>query len=325
MQPTVRQAVMVPAGGQWSPATVCAQLAEFERQGFDDLLILSASGFAGLDGCRLGRARIRVLPFTDLTQALPWLQHRFLLHSGLQAVDANFRAMAAGRDAMMVATDDGRPSGIVLLSRPQLAMTLTPPDQTQAGLDLLPIARALLDPAAAPLLSRRPAVFLDRDGVLNQDTGYVGRREQLEWLPDMVTAVRRINDAGYRAVVVTNQAGVGRGFFNEDDVRTVHGLMEDHLAAAGAYIDRFYYCPYHPDAVLPAYRAIHPERKPGAHMVLRAAAELDIDLSGSSLIGDRDSDMECAAAAGVRGILIQGDDILGAVATALCPDYAHTP
>lgn len=315
MQPTVRQAVMVAAGGTWSPAAVCAQLAEFERQGFDDLLILAPSGFASLDGYRLGRARLRVLPVTDLAQALPWLQHRFLLHSGLQAVDANFRAMASGGDAMLVAADDGRPSGIALLTRDQL--TSIEPDRADAGFALLPAARAILDPEAAFLLSRRPALFLDRDGVLNQDVGYVGRREQLEWLPDMVTAVRRINDAGYRAVVITNQAGVGRGFFSEDDVRTIHGLMEDHLAAAGAYIDRFYYCPYHPEAVVPAYRAAHPERKPGAHMVLRAAAEMDIDLSASAFIGDRDSDMACAAAAGVRGILIRGDDILGAVSAAL--------
>lgn len=315
MRPTVRQVVMVPAGSRWSHAAVRAQLAECERQGFDDLLILAPTGFDSLDGCRLGRARLRVLPFTDLSQALPWLQHRFLLHCGLQAVDANFRAMVTGPDSMLVAADDGRPSGIALLSRDHLAMTdpLLPAD----GLELLPAARAILQPEAAELLSRRPAVFLDRDGVLNQDTGYVGRREQLEWLPDMVTAVRRINDAGYRAVVITNQAGVGRGFYTEDDVRTIHGLMEDHLAQSGAYIDRFYYCPYHPDAVLPAYRAHHPERKPGAHMILRAAAEMDIDLSASAMIGDRNSDMECAAGAGVRGIMIQGDDILGAVATAL--------
>lgn len=315
MRPTVRQVVMVPAGSRWSPAAVRAQLAECERQGFDDLLILAPTGFDSLDGCRLGRARLRVLPFTDLSQALPWLQHRFLLHCGLQAVDANFRAMATGGDAMLVAAEDGRPSGIALLSRDHL--TTEDAVQPADGLELLPTARAILQPEAAELLSRRPAVFLDRDGVLNQDTGYVGRREQLEWLPDMVTAVRRINDAGYRAVVITNQAGVGRGFYSEDDVRTIHGLMEDHLAQSGAYIDRFYYCPYHPDAVLPAYRAAHPERKPGAHMVLRAAAEMDIDLSASAMIGDRNSDMECAAGAGVRGIMIEGDDILGAVATAL--------
>lgn len=317
MQPTVRQVVIVP-GSQWAPGTVRAQLAEFERQGFDDLLILAENGFASLDGCRLGRACLRVLPFTDLSRALPWLQHRFLLHTGLQAVDANFRAMALGGDAMLVTADEGRPSGIALLSR-NLLLT-TDSSLMDGGLELLASARAVLPPAAAERLSRRPAVFLDRDGVLNQDTGYVGRRDQLEWLPDMVTAVRRINDAGYRAVVITNQAGVARGFYTEDDVRTIHGLMEDHLAASGAYIDRFYYCPYHPDAVLPAYRAPHPERKPGSHMVLRAAAEMEIDLSASAMIGDRNSDMECAEGASIRGIMIQGDDILQAVATALSPD-----
>lgn len=316
MQPTVRQAVMVPAGDRWSPATIRAQLAEFERQGFEDLLILSPAGFGGLDGARLGRACLRVLPYTDLARALPWLRHRFLLHDGMQAVDANFRALATGSDALLVAADDGRAAGIALLSRDHLP-AIDPGALSNIGLPLLPRARAILQPEAAVLLSRRPAVFLDRDGVLNQDTGYVGRREQLEFLPDMATAVRRINDAGYRAVVITNQAGVGRGFYSEDDVRTIHGLMEDHLAGSGAYIDRFYYCPYHPDALLPGYRAAHPERKPGPHMVLRAAAEMDIDLSASAMIGDRDSDMQCAAGAGVRGIMIQGDDILGAVSSAL--------
>ena len=160
-----------------------------------------------------------------------------------------------------------------------------------------------------PAILHRGAVFFDRDGVLNFDSGYVSSVDTFRWLPGAKEAVRRVNEAGLRAIVVTNQAGVARGLYTEDDVRSLHRFMSDELAAAGAFVDRFYYCPHHPDALLRAYRADHPERKPHPGMILRAAAELGVDLAASVLIGDKSTDMQAAAAAGVLGLMIRNDDL----------------
>ena len=156
---------------------------------------------------------------------------------------------------------------------------------------------------------RRPAAFLDRDGVINVDTGYVHRPDQVEWVAGAREAVRRLNDLGYRVVVVTNQAGVAHGYYDEDTVKSLHAWMQDQLAAQGAFIDAFYYSPYHPEAKLAQYRANHVDRKPGPGMILRAIADLDIDKSRSFLIGDKAIDMEAARAAGIMGFLFAGGNL----------------
>jgi D-glycero-D-manno-heptose 1,7-bisphosphate phosphatase len=159
----------------------------------------------------------------------------------------------------------------------------------------------------------RPAAFLDRDGVLNVDRGYLHKPMDLEWMPDAAAAVRRLNDLGWLVVVVTNQAGVARGYYDEAAVDALHAHMRAELRARGATIDAFYYCPHHPDGIVP-HLAISCEcRKPEPGMLLRAAREWPIDLSRSILIGDRDSDIEAARCAGVRGILFQGPSLLDAV------------
>ena len=123
--------------------------------------------------------------------------------------------------------------------------------------------------------SHRPAVFLDRDGVLNIDHGYVHRPDQIDWTPGAITAVRRLNDLGYRVVVVTNQAGVAHGHYEEEAVHTLHAWMRDELAKYGAVIDVFYHCPYHPEGKVERFRLSHIDRKPGPGMILRALAELE--------------------------------------------------
>jgi D-glycero-D-manno-heptose 1,7-bisphosphate phosphatase len=156
----------------------------------------------------------------------------------------------------------------------------------------------------------RPAILFDRDGTLNVDRGYTFRPSDLEWTPGAREAVKRVNDAGFLAVVVTNQSGVARGFYAEADVVAFHEAMIADLATIGARLDALYYCPFHADATLEAYRhADHPDRKPNPGMLLRAMAEFDLDPQRVVMIGDQASDLAAAAAAGVRGALYSGGDL----------------
>jgi D,D-heptose 1,7-bisphosphate phosphatase len=154
-------------------------------------------------------------------------------------------------------------------------------------------------------LRHRPAAFLDRDGVINVDHGYVHRPDQMHWIPGVKSAVRRLNDLGFRVVIVTNQAGIAHGYYREEDMHALHAWIQDQLFADGAFIDAFYYSPYHPEAKLEQYRQSHIDRKPGPGMLLRAISGLDIDVAGSFLVGDKDSDIEAAHAAGIPGFLFR--------------------
>ncbi len=169
----------------------------------------------------------------------------------------------------------------------------------------------------------RPAAFLDRDGVINVDHGYVVKPEALDFVTGAPAAIRRLNDAGYLVVVVTNQSGVARGYFTEDDVAAFHAHLRDRLASEGARIDAIYTAPHHPDASVAAYRADHPDRKPRPGMILRAFADLDIIRDGSFLIGDKASDIAAAAAAGIPGHLFTGGDLDGFVAAVLAAAADH--
>jgi D-glycero-D-manno-heptose 1,7-bisphosphate phosphatase len=162
---------------------------------------------------------------------------------------------------------------------------------------------------------RRRALFLDRDGVLNIDKNYVHKRDDWEWVPGAIDVIRHFNDRNYAVVVVTNQAGVAHGYYPESAIWTLHHAIQADLHAAGAFVDAFYYCPYHEKGVSPAYQvADHPDRKPNSGMLLKAAARLNIDLENSLLIGDRQSDVDAAHAAGVKGHLFPGGDLMAFVA-----------
>ena len=165
---------------------------------------------------------------------------------------------------------------------------------------------------------RRPAVFFDRDGVLNRDSGYCHRVEDLEWIPGAVETIRRVNESGAFTFVVSNQAGIARGLFREADVDSFHAAMSAQLASAGAHIDAFYFCPYHPDAVVAEWRhPDHPDRKPNPGMIERASAEWPIDMAASFLIGDKASDMEAARRAGIRGLSFTGGDLYESTRSAI--------
>jgi D-glycero-D-manno-heptose 1,7-bisphosphate phosphatase len=147
-------------------------------------------------------------------------------------------------------------------------------------------------------MTLRPAIFLDRDGVLIEDAHYVGTPAQVRLIPGSADAVAALNRAGWPVVVATNQAGVGRGYFPESSVGAVHAHLSALLAGYGARVEAYYYCPHHPEAGCHC-------RKPRPGMLLRAAAELGLDLAGSWMIGDRPGDLEAGAAAGARTILVR--------------------
>ncbi len=151
----------------------------------------------------------------------------------------------------------------------------------------------------------RPAIFLDRDGTLNEDVGYLDRLERLMLYPWSLDAVRLLRRAGYAVVVVTNQGGVARGFVTESFVEEARHVIERRLAAIGERLDGHYCCPHEPHAAVAAYRKDCDCRKPRPGLVLRAARDLDLDLGRSVVIGDKWSDVGLARAAGARGVLVR--------------------
>lgn len=150
-----------------------------------------------------------------------------------------------------------------------------------------------------------PAVFLDRDGTINLDAGYIDRLERLELYPFAIDAIRLFRRAGYLVVVITNQAGVAQGLYGEDFVETVAQFLSERARLGNTEIDGHYYCPHSPDAVVERYRVDCDCRKPKAGMARRAAQELGIDLSRSVVIGDRWRDLAVARAVGARGVLVK--------------------
>jgi D-glycero-D-manno-heptose 1,7-bisphosphate phosphatase len=165
---------------------------------------------------------------------------------------------------------------------------------------------------------RRPAVFFDRDGVINRDEGYTWRAEDLHFIRGAIETIRAVNDMGALAIVVSNQAGIARGFYGHEDVDRFHAAMRQALALECAHIDAFYVCAHHPDAVLADLRhPNHPDRKPNPGMILRALQEWPIDPAASLLIGDMESDMIAADRAQIRGFLFDGGNLYEKVETEL--------
>ena len=156
----------------------------------------------------------------------------------------------------------------------------------------------------------RPTAFLDRDGVLNHDAGFIHKPQDFHWIEGAREAVKHLNDAGYLVIVITNQSGVARGYFSEQAVKTLHEWINGQLQAIGAHVDAFYYCPHHPEAPLEAYRRDCDCRKPAPGMLRQAMRERPVDPSRSFLVGDRERDIAAAQGAGVPGHRFGGGNLL---------------
>jgi D-glycero-D-manno-heptose 1,7-bisphosphate phosphatase len=151
------------------------------------------------------------------------------------------------------------------------------------------------------------AAFFDRDGVLNVDAGFVFRPEDFVWRETAIETVAWLNARGVKVFVVTNQSGVARGFYGEDDVRRLHDHMQAALRQAGAHVDAFRFCPHHPEAAVEAFRIDCACRKPRSGMIEDLLAEWSLAPAHCQIFGDRETQMDAARGAGVRGVLVAHD------------------
>ena len=171
---------------------------------------------------------------------------------------------------------------------------------------------------------KRQAVFLDRDGTVIEEVGYLGRGDGVVLLPGAARAIRTLKENDFLVVVVSNQSGVGRGYFSETDIEKVHRKLSTDLASEGTEVDAFYYCPHHPQADIETYRVDCGCRKPKPGMLRQAARELDIDLAGSFVVGDKLTDMEAGHRAGCHPVLVltgYGREELDGVNDSTQPDF----
>ncbi|MDF1792133.1 MAG: HAD family hydrolase [Thalassobaculaceae bacterium] len=182
-------------------------------------------------------------------------------------------------------------------------------DQTSAGMGTAPC----------------PAAFLDRDGVLNIDTGYAHRADQIRWVDGAAAAVARLNAAGYRVFVVTNQSGIARGLYKTEDVETLHRWMGDTLRQFGARIDDWRYSPFHPEHQTERFADKASWRKPAPGMLLDLMATWPVDSGASFMVGDRATDIQAAEAAGIPGHLFAGGNLDTFIADILHAQSGATP
>ncbi len=170
----------------------------------------------------------------------------------------------------------------------------------------------------------RPALFLDRDGVINMDKGYVHRPDGFEFIDGAPETIQRFNDMGWRVFVVTNQTGIAHGFYTEADMFYVHAHMQSELKSYNAHIDRIYYCPYDTRGMVARYILDSEDRKPHPGMLLKAMENFPTDASRSFLIGDKRTDIEAAQAAGIRGFLFKGGNLFE-FASSVLEELGETP
>jgi D-glycero-D-manno-heptose 1,7-bisphosphate phosphatase len=157
----------------------------------------------------------------------------------------------------------------------------------------------------APPTTERRAVFLDRDGTVNVEKDYLHRPEEFEFIPGSPEAIRLLNDAGFLVIIVTNQSGIGRGYYDEAAVERLHRFMDMELARFDARVDAYYFCPHHPHHGIGEYRRECSCRKPLPGMLVGAAADLAVNLTESWIIGDKRADVAAGLAAGCRPILVR--------------------
>jgi D-glycero-D-manno-heptose 1,7-bisphosphate phosphatase len=165
------------------------------------------------------------------------------------------------------------------------------------------------------MIGQQPAAFLDRDGVINVERGYVSNRADFKSIPGAVEAIKALGDAGYYVFVATNQSGIARGLYSEREMQALHDYISQKLTEKGARIDDWRHCPFHPEGTIEAFKRASDWRKPGPGMILDLMKAWPVDRARSVLIGDKESDMRAASAAHVRGLRFCGGDLLAFVRT----------
>jgi D,D-heptose 1,7-bisphosphate phosphatase len=281
-------------------------LREFIRFGVDDFLLLGGDPDVETIATTLPK-RVSVSACTGvLHDVRDRLAERFLLFDGNSLFDLNISqllAEGAGNPAIAwtVLGDNKRNAGIHLRNRSNVG-------HDDSARREITVDGGLI---ATPARLHRRALFLDRDGVINVDHGYVGTRDRFEWMPGAIETIRAATGAGLHVFVVTNQSGVARGLYTEAQLTDLNDWMTDEVRAAGGTIDDLRYCPFHPQAKLDAYRRISDWRKPAPGMLLDLIAKWELDPASSLLIGDQPSDLAAAGAAGVPGHLFRGGNLAG--------------
>jgi D-glycero-D-manno-heptose 1,7-bisphosphate phosphatase len=172
-------------------------------------------------------------------------------------------------------------------------------------------------------MKKNAAVFLDRDGTINEEVGYLDSIDKLRLFVNTAEAIRLINESGMKAVVITNQSGVAKGYFTEEFVRTVHERIQEMLRQRGAFIDAFYYCPHHQTEGIGGYLQYCACRKPEAGMLIEASKEFDIDLQRSYTVGDMLKDIQVAHTVGAKAILVKTGYCLNTIQKDLTPDSSE--
>ena len=238
------------------------------------------------------------------------LHGRFLFCGGNTLFDANLGALLAadsdgsGRRLLIRPSDGANVSADIMLIHKEMLRNAGRPTELPAI-----TVEGVIGDHALPRL-RRPALFFDRDGVLNVDHGYVGTRDRFEWVENALAGIEYATRAGWHVFIATNQSGVGRGHYDEAAVRLLLDWMADEARAQGGTIDDARYCPHHPEAQVAAYRQAHPWRKPQPGMLLDLIGAWELDATRAVMIGDQDTDMHAAAAAGIEGHPFRGGDLL---------------
>ncbi len=161
------------------------------------------------------------------------------------------------------------------------------------------------------------AIFFDRDGTLNVDVGYLHEFEKFQWIEGAIDAIKFCNENNFLAIVITNQSGIARGFYSEDDVKKIHLQMNEDLKKFNAHIDDFFYCPHHPKGIVKKYSIDCECRKPKSKLIEDACKKYNIDKKNSIMIGDKIRDVECAENAGVKGILFDEKNLLEKIKSSL--------
>ncbi|MFC2059481.1 D-glycero-alpha-D-manno-heptose-1,7-bisphosphate 7-phosphatase [Chloroflexota bacterium] len=165
------------------------------------------------------------------------------------------------------------------------------------------------------------AVFLDRDGTIIEDVGYLNERSRIKFLPRASEAIRLLNETGFKVIIATNQSGVARGYFTEEKLREINSYIQESLAEHGAFIDETYYCPHHVEGIIEEYKKECYYRKPNPGMIEKAAVEFDISLKDSFVVGDKITDIEAGHRAGCQTILLSDKESASKEELALKPDY----